>query len=206
MASLMPSVPKTNVPYGSLPDPDILLSSDTFSDSSLWVIRQVDTQRYTKISYRSRANTRAIRPTARILFLITFRLSNPSSCWRAGDTTLSSSDSSSSSLLHVFSTATSISVTTCPLSTDTADKTSMTYFSPLRTVNSTWTHPWSWVTSMDEACSWTAECSSRCSRTLRQQLYCCTHRGSWGQRRSSWRMGNLCFSSSGTCDTFRFAT
>jgi hypothetical protein len=35
MASLMPSAPEANVPYGSLDAPDILLSSDTRSDSSL---------------------------------------------------------------------------------------------------------------------------------------------------------------------------
>jgi len=33
IASLIPSVPKASVPYGSLLDPDTLLSSDTFSDS-----------------------------------------------------------------------------------------------------------------------------------------------------------------------------
>lgn len=36
IASLIPSDPDANVPYGSLLDPDTLLSSDTFSDSSLY--------------------------------------------------------------------------------------------------------------------------------------------------------------------------
>ena len=36
MASLIPSAPSARVPYGSLPDPDTLLSSETFSDSSLF--------------------------------------------------------------------------------------------------------------------------------------------------------------------------
>ena len=35
IASLIPSAPSANVPYGSLPEPDTLLSSETFSDSSL---------------------------------------------------------------------------------------------------------------------------------------------------------------------------
>ena len=35
MASLMPSVPAASVPYGSLLVPEMFLSSDTFSDSSL---------------------------------------------------------------------------------------------------------------------------------------------------------------------------
>ena len=37
MASFMPSAPKASVPYGSLAVPDMFLSSDTFSDSSLQV-------------------------------------------------------------------------------------------------------------------------------------------------------------------------
>jgi hypothetical protein len=36
MAFLMPSAPSASVPYGSLDEPDILLSSDTRSDSSLY--------------------------------------------------------------------------------------------------------------------------------------------------------------------------
>lgn len=35
IASLIPSAPSARVPYGSLPDPDTFLSSDTRSDSSL---------------------------------------------------------------------------------------------------------------------------------------------------------------------------
>jgi len=35
MAFLMPSEPDARVPYGNLADPDTLLSSETFSDSSL---------------------------------------------------------------------------------------------------------------------------------------------------------------------------
>ena len=35
MASLIPSEPNASVPYGNLFEPDTLLSSDTFSDSSL---------------------------------------------------------------------------------------------------------------------------------------------------------------------------
>ena len=35
MASLIPSAPIAKVPYGSLDEPDMLLSSDTRSDSSL---------------------------------------------------------------------------------------------------------------------------------------------------------------------------
>ena len=35
MASLMPSVPNTSVPYGNLADPLMLFNSPTFSDSSL---------------------------------------------------------------------------------------------------------------------------------------------------------------------------
>jgi hypothetical protein len=43
MASLIPSAPIANVPKGSLEDPDILLSSDTRSDSSLRVqVRALD--------------------------------------------------------------------------------------------------------------------------------------------------------------------
>ena len=36
MAFLMPSAPSASVPYGSLDEPEILLSSDTRSDSSLF--------------------------------------------------------------------------------------------------------------------------------------------------------------------------
>lgn len=62
---------------------------------------------------RSRANTLAILPTAMILFLMTFRRSTDSSeVIDVGDTSaVSSSLSSSSSLVHVLSTAASISVT-----------------------------------------------------------------------------------------------
>ncbi len=35
MAFLIPSAPRASVPYGSLDEPEILLSSDTRSDSSL---------------------------------------------------------------------------------------------------------------------------------------------------------------------------
>ena len=35
IASLIPSAPKTSVPYGNLPVPETFLSSDTRSDSSL---------------------------------------------------------------------------------------------------------------------------------------------------------------------------
>lgn len=35
MASLIPSEPSASVPYGNLAEPDTLLSSETFSDSSL---------------------------------------------------------------------------------------------------------------------------------------------------------------------------
>jgi hypothetical protein len=35
IASLIPSEPNANVPYGNLFEPDTLLSSETFSDSSL---------------------------------------------------------------------------------------------------------------------------------------------------------------------------
>ncbi len=35
MAFLMPSAPRASVPYGSLDEPEMLLSSDTRSDSSL---------------------------------------------------------------------------------------------------------------------------------------------------------------------------
>lgn len=36
MAFLMPSAPRASVPYGNLDEPEILLSSDTRSDSSLY--------------------------------------------------------------------------------------------------------------------------------------------------------------------------
>jgi len=62
IAFLMPSAPSASVPYGSLPVDVMFFSSETFSDSS-----------------RSTANTRAIRPTARILFLITALRSRRSS-------------------------------------------------------------------------------------------------------------------------------
>lgn len=35
IASLMPSAPEARVPYGNLAEPEMLLSSETFSDSSL---------------------------------------------------------------------------------------------------------------------------------------------------------------------------
>jgi hypothetical protein len=35
MAFLMPSAPSASVPYGNLDEPEMLLSSDTRSDSSL---------------------------------------------------------------------------------------------------------------------------------------------------------------------------
>lgn len=40
IASLIPSDPEARVPYGSLVDPETLLSSETFSDSSLRVENQ----------------------------------------------------------------------------------------------------------------------------------------------------------------------
>jgi len=63
-------------------------------------------------TYRSNAKTRAIRPTAMILFLIAFRRAAASACAPAADRLANSSSSSSnSSLVHVLRTATSISVT-----------------------------------------------------------------------------------------------
>lgn len=117
MASLIPSAPKAKVPYGNLDDPDMLLSSDTRSDSSL----QKQTQRgYVKngrgeFANRSTEKTRAIRPTARILLLTILRRSAESEVGDTGVTTTDSSSelSMSSSREHVFSTATSISAT-CP--------------------------------------------------------------------------------------------
>ena len=125
MASLIPSAPRAKVPYGNLDEPDMLLSSDTRSDSSL----RSQTQRghmnngKGKIANRSNEKTRAIRPTARILLLTILRRSAESGGGFSGDgftgdgftggrTTGSSSElSMSSSCEHVFSTATSISVT-----------------------------------------------------------------------------------------------
>jgi len=115
MASLIPSAPKAKVPYGNFDEPDMLLSSDTRSDSSL----RTQTQRgdmnngKRRMANRSTEKTRAIRPTARILLLTILRRSAASgdggSC---GMTTDSSSElSMSSSCEHVFRTATSISVT-----------------------------------------------------------------------------------------------
>ena len=40
MAFLMPSAPRASVPYGSLDEPEMLLSSDTRSDSSLSIQRK----------------------------------------------------------------------------------------------------------------------------------------------------------------------
>ena len=117
MASLIPSAPRAKVPAGNLDEPDMLLSSDTRSDSSL----QTQTQRGDmnngkgKVANRSTEKTRAIRPTARILLLTILRRS--ALAWSGGGdtggmTTDSSSElSMSSSCEHVFSTATSISVT-----------------------------------------------------------------------------------------------
>lgn len=66
--------------------------------------------------YRSNAKTRDIRPTARILFLMTFRRSWDSSAdvgdtGDVGDEIIATSSSSSSSFVQVLSTATSMSVT-----------------------------------------------------------------------------------------------
>ena len=49
MASLIPSAPSTRVPYGSLPDPETFLSSETLSDSSL-----KEAVSYEKVSDRNR--------------------------------------------------------------------------------------------------------------------------------------------------------
>jgi hypothetical protein len=115
MASLIPSAPRAKVPYGNLDEPDMLLSSDTRSDSSL----RTQTQRADmsngkgKIANRSTEKTRAIRPTARILLLTILRRSAASGDGGSGGRTTDSSSelSMSSSCEHVFSTATSISVT-----------------------------------------------------------------------------------------------
>lgn len=120
IASLIPSEPDASVPYGSLLEPDTLLSSDTFSDSSLPTKRGVSISTFKeqqKAPHRSKANTRAIRPTAMILFLMTFRRSTESGdVGVVGDTgdeiIATSSSSSSSSFVQVFSTATNMSVTT----------------------------------------------------------------------------------------------
>jgi hypothetical protein len=99
MASLMPSAPSASVPYGSFVEPDTLLSSLTRSLSS-----------------RRSANTRAIRPTAMILFLIALRRAATASSVLStlvsvNEASGSSSSSSSSSFVQQLSTATSISVT-----------------------------------------------------------------------------------------------
>lgn len=40
MAFLIPSAPRASVPYGNLDEPEILLSSDTRSDSSLLKVEE----------------------------------------------------------------------------------------------------------------------------------------------------------------------
>ena len=62
--------------------------------------------------HRSKAKTRAIRPTAMILFLMTFLRSAASSAAVDGDVKISCSElSSNSSLVHTISMANSISET-----------------------------------------------------------------------------------------------
>lgn len=96
--------------------PEIFLSSETRSDSSLHacIINGCRSDIYDETN-RSRENTLDIRPIARILFLMTLRRSRTSSLAPGvrGETAASSSDelSSNSSLLQQLSTATSISVT-----------------------------------------------------------------------------------------------
>jgi hypothetical protein len=113
MASLIPSAPMARVPNGNFDEPDMLLSSDTRSDSSLRVYIQTVTSDKVKAAHRSTEKTRAIRPTARILLLTTLRRSAESEVGDVGGTTADSSSelSMSSSCEHVFNTATSISVT-----------------------------------------------------------------------------------------------
>ena len=116
MASLIPSAPRANVPYGNLDEPDMLLSSDTRSDSSLRKQTHrgdMNNRKGKRIANRSTEKTRAIRPTARILLLTILRRSAASGDGDSGGTTTDSSSelSMSSSCEHVFSTATSISVT-----------------------------------------------------------------------------------------------
>ena len=132
MAFLMPSAPSASVPYGSLDEPEMLLSSDTRSDSSLFGgsaegqsrkgkkgSRQwscgAERSRYVAeeatVTHRSRENMCEMRPTARILFLITLRRSALS---RSTGTTLGGGPSAlslSSSSVHMLSTAANMSVT-----------------------------------------------------------------------------------------------
>ena len=115
MASFIPSAPIAKAPYGSLDEPDMLLSSETRSDSSLWVQLCIETiaNEDGNVAHRSTENTRAIRPTARILLLTILRRSTASAGGDVGGMTTDSSSelSMSSSCEHVFSTAQSISVT-----------------------------------------------------------------------------------------------
>lgn len=122
MASLIPSAPEASVPYGNLLEPDIFLSSDTRSDSSLPNQTHVSTKKIGRTdegkkvkTYRKSENTLDILPTAKILFRMTFLLSAESSAIFAtvdtSDVVSSSELSSSSSFVHVFRTATNMSVT-----------------------------------------------------------------------------------------------
>lgn len=127
MAFLIPSAPSASVPYGSLDEPEILLSSDTRSDSSLLkaeeenkkqkmsVVPPMNGDQRQRVTYRSTENICEMRPTARILFLITLRRSALSRS--AVVTTLDdgiSALSLSSSCVHILSTAASMSVTMTP--------------------------------------------------------------------------------------------
>jgi hypothetical protein len=127
MAFFMPSAPSASVPYGSLDEPEMLFSSDTRSDSSLFnggrkgkaekarkghvsgAARQNDRDK--TVTHRSRENMCERRPTARILFLITLRrsaLSRSTGTMVGGG---SSALSLSSSWVHILSTAANMSVT-----------------------------------------------------------------------------------------------
>jgi hypothetical protein len=113
MASLMPSAPSASVPYGNLFDPEMLLSSDTFSASSLLKKRiYIKRNKEVEMTNRRTAKTRAIRPTAKILLLMILLRSDSSPVGLVTTGTSSTgSFSSSSSFEHVLSTATSMSVT-----------------------------------------------------------------------------------------------
>lgn len=124
MAFLIPSDPKASVPYGRRLEPETLLSSETFSDSSLSTGRCVSDPHARRggKTHRSSANTRAMRPTAMILFLMTFRRSMASPSDESGDMgdvgIIATSSSSNSSFVQVLSTATSMSVTELLASVD----------------------------------------------------------------------------------------
>ena len=108
MESLTSSLLEASVPYGNWFEAETLLSSETFSDSSL-PTNLSGFQELWCYTYRSKENTRAILPTAIILFLI---ICLRSSCGgKDAETRVSSSLSSSSSLVQVLRTATSMSVT-----------------------------------------------------------------------------------------------